>query len=132
MPTPAGDSTVFKSSSCLPSSSVSPRSATNSEDTAETDIGKLIEGGVDTRKFTRDHAHKILTHKPNSDSSVHPHICLYGFGSYKQFQPSWLKEHPWFHYSGHHGVFCHACAIFLQHKVDGQRAGQFASLPFKS
>ena len=81
---PAGDFTISKTSGCIPSSSVSPRSATNSEDTAETDIGKLIdESSVDVRKLTRDHTYKISTHKPNSDLSVYPRTCLYGSGSYR-------------------------------------------------
>lgn len=76
-----------------------------------------------------------MTHEPSSNASSYPCTRPYGSGSYRQFQPSWLKQHPWLHYSQHaDGVFYCACVLFTQHKgtVGGQAAGQFVSLPFKS
>ena len=37
-----------------------------------------------------------MVHESNSNGSSYPRTCLYESGSYRQFQPSWLKQHPCF------------------------------------
>ena len=77
----------------------------------------------------------ILVQEPNSNASSYPRTRHYESGSYRQFQPSWLKQHPWLHYSRHvDGVFCRTCVFFTQNKdcFGGQAAGQFVSVPFKN
>ena len=100
----------------------------------ECDIGKLLLSGINVQRLNREHILKILSCEPNPNAS-YPRTRPYGSGSYRQFQPSWLKQHPWLHYSQHvDGVFCRACVFFTQHEgtIGGQAAGQFVSVPFKN
>jgi len=100
----------------------------------ECDIGKLLLSGINVQNLNREHIFKILSCEPNSNAS-YPRTQPYGSGSYRQFQPSWLKQHPWLHYSQHvDGVFCRACVFFTPNDgtVGGQAAGQFVSVPFKN
>ena len=72
------------------------------------DIGKLLEENIDFKALSRE---QLLTHKPNPNASVYPHT---------RGQPSWLKNHPWLHYSWFtDGVFCRACAFFLTDNPSG-------------
>lgn len=73
-------------------------------------IGGLTESCVDLHKLCRDDIHRVWTTEPNSDA--HTRSCVYS--SYQQFQPVWLKQHPWLHYSQHvDGAFCHACTFLV-------------------
>ena len=100
----------------------------------ECDIGKLLLSGINVQRLNREYIFKILSCEPIPNAS-YPRTRPYGSGSYRQFQPSWLRQHPWLHYSQHvDGVFCRACVFFTQHEgtVGGQAAGQFVSVPFKN
>ena len=101
----------------------------------ECDIGKLLLSGINVQELNREHIFKTLSCEPNPNAS-YPRTRPYGSGSYRQFQPSWLKQHPWLHYYSQYvdGVFCRACVFFTQHEgtVGGQAAGQFVSVPFKN
>ena len=51
---------------------------------------------------------------------------------HRQFQPCWLNQHHWLHYSRHDdGVYCRARAFFAPKQVGGQDLGQFVTKPFK-
>ena len=55
------------------------------------------------------------------------------FHFYRQFQPSWLRQYPWLHYSQHDdGVYYRTCALFAPKQVGGQDLGQLVTKPFKS
>ena len=100
---------------------------------AECDIGKLLDSGIDLQKLSREEKYRILTTNPSLDPSSYPRTRPYASGSFRQFQPDWLRQYPWLHYSRHvDGVFCRACAFFGPDKVGGQSAGQFVRKPFNT
>lgn len=100
---------------------------------AECDIGKLLDSGIDLRKLSREEKYRILTTNPSLDPSSYPRTRPYASGSFRQFQPEWLRQHPWLHYSRHvDGDFCRACAFFGPDKATGQSPGQFVSKPFNT
>ena len=100
---------------------------------AECDIGKLLDSGIDLRKLSREEKYRILTTDPSLDSSSYPHKRPYASGSFRQFQPEWLRQYPWLHYSRHvDGAFCRACAFFGPEKAGGQSPGQFVSKPLST
>lgn len=94
----------------------------------------MIEFGIDIRHdLSREEVYHILTSEPNPDTTIYPRTRTQSSGAYRQFQPSWLKQYPWLHYSKHaDGVFCRACAFFAPEKVGGRDPGQFVNKPFKS
>jgi len=99
---------------------------------AECDIGKLLHDGVNLRMLSRENKYIILKHKPNPSPSVYPRTRCHGSATYRQFQPKWINQYSWLHYSPHvDGVFCTACVFFAPDKVGGQTPGQFVSSPFK-
>ena len=54
---------------------------------------------------------RILTAEPNRNPSTYPRTRPYPSSSLRQFQPSWMKQYPWLHYSRFaDGAFCRACA----------------------
>ena len=96
------------------------------------DIGKLLEENVDFKALTREQLYQILTHEPNPNASVYPRTRVSPSDSFRQFQPTWLKKHPWLHYSRFtDGAFCRACAVFLTDNPGGQSCGQLVNKPFK-
>ncbi len=105
-----------------------------SESATECDIGKILHlRSGSLRDLSREEKYCILSKDPNSDVSVYPRTRPYGSGAFRQFQPSWLAQFPWIHYSTFcDGVFCRACAIFAPKVVGGHTLGQFVTKPFKS
>ena len=100
---------------------------------AECDIGKLLDAGTDLQRLSREEKYCILTANPSLDSSSYPRTRPYASGAFCQFQPDWLWQYPWLHYSKHvDGVFCRACSFFAHDKVGGQSPGQFVTKPFKT
>lgn len=108
--------------------------ASISEVAAECDIGKMLELGRDClRNLSRDEMYKVLTREPSNDPASYPRTRPYGTGAFRQFQPSWLVQFPWLHYSPFcDGAYCRACAFFAPEKVGGNIPGQFVTTPFKS
>ena len=88
----------------------------------------------DLNELSQEHKHRVLTTEPDHDTSSYPRTRPPGSDPYcRQFQPSWLKQHPWLHYSRHDdGVYSRACAFFTPKQVGGQDLGQFVTKPFKS
>ena len=83
------------------------------------------------RSFDKDHRYRILKREPNLHPSAHPRTCQYSSGPTRQFQPSWVVQYPWLHYSVFRdGAFCKACAFFAPEMVRGQVLGQFVTKPF--
>ena len=79
----------------------------------ECDVGKLLNLHVDLQQLSRDEKYQIHTTEPNRDPSAYPNIRLYPSSSKRQFQPSWMKQFPWLHYSkSTDGAFCRACVLF--------------------
>ena len=77
--------------------------------------------------------YKVLTREPSNDSASYPRTRPYSTGSFRQFQPSWLVQFPWLHYSPFcDGAYCRACAFFAPERVGGNIPGQFVTTPFKS
>ena len=73
-----------------------------------------------TATLTREQLYQILTHEPNLNSSVCPCTQVSPSNIFRQFQPTWLKKHPWLHYSSFtDGAFCHVCAAFLTDNLGG-------------
>lgn len=72
--------------------------------------------------------------EPSADPSADPQTPAYPGSSFlHQFQPTWLKQYPWLHYSCHlDGVFCKSCATFAPEKVGGHTLGQFVTKSFNS
>ena len=113
---------------CEPSTS-----STNTANIAECDIGKLLHLGIDIHHLDREEKYRILKREPNPHSSAYPHTRPYNSGPFRQFQPSWLLQYPWLHYSPFcDGAFCRACALFAPDRAGGQVMGQFVTKPFKS
>ena len=101
--------------------------------TLENDIGQLVQSHVDLHQLSQENNHCVLTTEPDSDPSSFP--CTRSSNSvlYRQFQPSWLKQYPWLHYSQHdESVYCRACALFAPKQVGGQDLGKFVTKLFKS
>ena len=99
----------------------------------ESDIGKLLESSIDLHSLSREAKHRIFATEPNPDPTCYPHSRPHASGAFLQFQPTWMKQYPWLHYSKHvDGAFCHACAFFPPEKVGGITPGQFVTKPFKS
>ena len=99
----------------------------------ECDIGKLQNSHIILQQLPRDTIYQILTTEPNSDPSSYPRTRPYPSSSLRQFQPSWVKQHPWLHYSQFlDGAFCRACALFAPSNVGGQDLGKFVTSPFRS
>ena len=112
--------------------SSSPSASSSSPLELECDVGKFLDLKVNLQQLSRDEKYKILTAEPNSDPTVYPHTRPYQSSSLRQFQPSWLKQYPWVHYSRFcDGVYCRACALFAPTCVGGQELGQFVTSPFK-
>ena len=115
-----------------PCSSGSSQSAIVPSTSLENDIGRFLEFNQDLKKLCQDHKYRVLTTEPNPDPSSYPRTRPSASGIYRQFQPSWLKQHPWLHYSRQvDGAFCRACAFFAAESVGGQVTGQFVTKPFK-
>jgi hypothetical protein len=96
-----------------------------------TDIGALLNLGNNIRGLPREHLHRVLTSEPNPDPSSYPRTRRGSAGAFRQFQPAWVKQHPWLYYSRYcDGLFCRACVCFAPEKVGGQLLGQFVSKPF--
>ena len=92
--------------------------------------------GVESRldkAMSRRQVSYLIT-EPNSDpSSYSTRSCPSASDAYWQFQPSWLKQHPWLDYNQQvDGAFCQACASFAAESVGGHVPGQFVTKPFKS
>ena len=99
----------------------------------ECDIGKLFSSHVDLQQLSRHEKYQLLRTKPNSDPSVYPRTRPYPSSSFWQFQPSWMKQYPWLHYSQFaDGVFCRACALFAPSNAGGMVLGQFVTAPFRT
>ena len=105
----------------------------NVSSASECDIGKLISKHVDLRKLGQDDKYRVLTTEPKSDTLSYPRTRPRVSGAYRQFQPAWLKQHPWLHYSHHvDGVYCRACVFFAPNVVGGHTPGKFVTKPFCS
>ena len=112
-----------------PCSSGSSQSAIVPSTSLENDIGRFLEFNQDLKKLCRDDKYRVLTTEPNPDPSSYPRTRPSASGAYRQFQPSWLKQHPWLHYSRQvDGAFCRACVFFTAESVGGH---QFVTKPFK-
>ena len=97
----------------------------------ECNIGKLLYNGINIQNLTREQKHRLLTCNPNPSS--YPHTCLCSSDCLRQFQPKWIKKHPWIHYSVHvNGIYCRACAVFAPEKVGGQVPGWFVTKKFNN
>lgn len=102
-----------------------------SEAAADCDIGKVLQLGRSALLgLNRDEKYRK---EPSPLPSAYPRTRPYGTGAFRQFQPSWLTQYPWLHYSPScDGAFCRACAFFAPEKVGGHIPGQFVTTPFKS
>ena len=99
----------------------------------EHDIGKLLHAGLDLQKLPRAQKYSIFKSEPSSDASSYPRTRPCESSSYRQFQPSWLKQHPWLHYSRFcDGAFCRACSFFAPLQAGGRDLGLFVSKPFRA
>ena len=88
------------------------------------DIGKLIYSNVKLNDLSREEVYGILTCEPPMAKSVYPRMCQSESGSFHQFQPSWVKQFSWLHYSKFEdSTFCRACAIFAPSSIRGQALG---------
>lgn len=98
----------------------------------ECDIGKLQHLHTNFKQLSREVKYRLLTTEPCSDPSSYPRTRPYPSSSLRQFHPSWLKQHPWLHYSRFvDGAFCRACVVFAPTQVGGHDTGQFVTAPFK-
>ena len=87
----------------------------------------------DLHQLSLENKYYVLTTEPNSDLSSFPRTRSSNSQPYRQFQPFWLNQYPWLHYSQHDdGVYCRGCALFAPKQVGGQDLGQFVIKPFKS
>ena len=97
----------------------------------ENDTGKLLESRVNIHGLSREAKHRILTTEPNPDPGCYVRTQPYASGAFRQFQPTWMKQYPWFHYSKYKdGVFCRAFAFFAPEKVGGHTLGKFVTKTF--
>ena len=75
----------------------------------------------------------MFVREPNPDPLAYPRTRSSESAPLRQFQPSWVKQYPWAHYSAYcDGVFCQACAFFAPTTIGGNILGQFVTKPFKS
>ena len=89
-------------------------SLTTSEVASECDISKLLlyNVNVNVHNLSRAEKHSIITTEPNPDASSYPRTCACNGAAFQQFNPVWLKQHHWLHYSCEvNGVFCQACVF---------------------
>ena len=99
----------------------------------ECDIGKLVAAGIVLRQLPRVHKYSVLKTEPSKDASTYPRTRPCESSSYCQFQPTWLKNYPWLHYSYFFdGAFCRACAFFAPVQAGGRDLGYFVSMPFRA
>ena len=91
----------------------------------ECDIGKILISNFNIHNLSRQHKYLILKTKPDPNPLCYPRTRPYKSGSYRQFQPGWIKKYPWLSYS-----FCHACVFFAPERAGGQALGQFVTKPF--
>ena len=127
------DSISVELPSCSDSGSDGSRSCIQSVIGYQCDIGKLLAENVNFKTLPREQLYQILTHEPNPNSTVYPRTRVSPSNSFRQFQPTWLKKHPWLHYSQFtDGAFCRACAVFLTDNPGGQSCGQLVTKPFKA
>ena len=116
-----------------PSTSLSLLSPSISLSDHECDIGKVVAAGIVLSQLPRDRKYSVLKTKPSEDASTYPHTRPCESSSYRQFQPSWLKNYPWLHYSCFSdGAFCRACAFFAPDQADGRDLGYFVIKPFRA
>ena len=116
-----------------PSTSLSLLSPSISLPDHECDIGKLITAGIVLSQLPRDRKYSVLKTEPSEDASTYPRTRPCESGSYRQFQPSWLKNYPWLHYSCFSdGAFCRACAFFAPDRAGGRDLGYFVTKPFRA
>ena len=95
------------------------------------DIGKLLHLGKDLHSLDTKNKYQILKRESNPHPSAYPRTRPYSSGTFRQFQPSWLVQYPWLHYSAFcDGAFCRACALFAPERIGGQVLGQFVTKPF--
>ena len=124
---------MFISNSLLISVGASALPASSIATVVECDIGKLIQSKADLHSLSRDDKYCILTSEPSGDRSSYPRTRPCDSSALRQFQPTWLKQHPWLHYSAHEdGAYCRACVFFAPQHVHGQECGHFVNKPFKS
>ena len=89
---------------------------------SECDIGKLLLSNGNITSLSRADKYKILIAEPNPDPRSYPRTHQYASAPYRQFNPAWLKQYPWLHYSRQvDGVFCRACTFLLQIQLVGTR-----------
>ena len=87
---------------------------------SECDIGKLLLSNVNISTLSREDKYKILIAESNPNPRSYPRTRLYASGPYRQFNPAWLKQYPWLHYSRQvDGVFCRTCTFLLQIQLVG-------------
>uniref|UniRef100_A0A1X7TIY2 TTF-type domain-containing protein n=2 Tax=Amphimedon queenslandica TaxID=400682 RepID=A0A1X7TIY2_AMPQE len=101
----------------------------------EPDIGKLIElhGCANIKQLSRDEIYCVLKSEPDVHPESYPRTCSHQStrSLFRQFQPSWVKKHPWLHYSRHvDGAYCRACVFFAPDQVSGHTLGHFVTTPF--
>ena len=84
-------------------------SSTGEATAVECDIGKLLHLRKDLHNLHRDDKYRILKWEPNPHPSAYPCTRQYSSGPFHQFQPSWVVQYPWLHYS----VFCDG--VFAKH-----------------
>ena len=86
----------------------------NVSSTIACDIGKLKDSHVDLILLSREDKYRLLKTDPDSDASSYPCTRPCETSSYREFQPSWLKQHSWLHYSRFlDGAYCRACFFVL-------------------
>ena len=97
------------------------------------DIGRLLHNNFNLHSTSRDHKYLILMSETDPNPMVYPRSKQPGSKTFRQFQPEWLRQYPWLHYSKFaDGVFCRACALFAPPMIGGQSRGQFVKKPFNS
>ena len=97
----------------------------------ECDIGKLLELHTDMHQLSRENKYHIVTLEPNPDASSYPRTRPCESSAFRQFQPSWLKQYTWLHYSCRvDGAYCRTCVLFAPDQAGGQDIGQFVTKPY--
>ena len=81
-------------------------------------IGKLIASDAKLSNLCREEVYGILTCEPPMATSEYPGTRQSESGSFRQFQPSWVQQFPWLHYSkfedGALLGMCNFCSQFNQ------------------
>ena len=99
---------------------------------SDCDIGQLLQRHQTLKNIDRETMYQIITSEPNPDPSSYPRSRPSASSSFRQFQPNWLKQYPWLHYSRSvDGAFCRACAFFAPESVGGHVLGQLVTKPLK-